>query len=76
MPLELKNISFTYSPHTPFRHTALKDISLLIENGEFIGIMGQTGCGKSTLIQIMAGLLQPQTGEVLLDGKNINSDSF
>ena len=76
MPLELKNISFTYSPHTPFRHTALKDISLLIENGEFIGIMGQTGCGKSTLIQIMAGLLQPQTGEVLLDGKNINGDSF
>ncbi len=56
MPIEVKNLSFTYSGGTPFETAALKNISLEIKNGEFIGVMGHTGCGKSTLIRALAGL--------------------
>ena len=72
--LEVKNLSHTYSAGTPFEHRALTDISFCLERGEFIGIIGHTGSGKSTLMQQLNGLLKPTSGEVLLDGMDIWSD--
>ena len=76
MPLEVKNLNFTYMPDTPFAVKALDDVSVRIEDGEFVGIIGHTGCGKSTLIQQMAGLIKPDGGKVLLNGENINGDGY
>ena len=72
--LEVKNLCHTYSAGTPFEHNALKDVSFSVERGEFIGVIGHTGSGKSTLVQHLNGLLKPTAGQVLLDGKNIWSD--
>ncbi len=72
--LEVKNLQHTYSIGTPFEHTALKDVSFSVERGEFIGVIGHTGSGKSTLMQHLNGLLKPTSGTVLLDGKDIWSD--
>ena len=72
--LEVKNLTHIYSVGTPFEHTALKDISFSVEPGEFIGVIGHTGSGKSTLMQHMNGLLKPTEGTVLLGGKDIWSD--
>ena len=66
--IELKNVSFTYSPDSAFSHTALKDITLTIQEHEFVAIIGHTGSGKSTLITHMNGLLQPTSGSVFVDG--------
>jgi len=74
MQIEIKNLSFTYSPGTIFEKKALNDISLQIDKGEYIGLIGQTGSGKSTLIQHMNALLKPASGCVLLDGADINAD--
>lgn len=76
MSVELKNVSYTYAPGTGYVTPALKNISLKIEDGEFVGIMGKTGCGKSTLIQLIAGLLKPATGQVLVDGNDINASDY
>ena len=72
--LEIKNLNHIYSAGTPFEHIALKDVSFSVEPGEFIGVIGHTGSGKSTLMQHMSGLLKPTSGQVLLDGKDIWSD--
>lgn len=69
--LEIKNLSHVYSVGTPFEHTALNDVSFSVEPGEFIGIIGHTGSGKSTLMQHLNGLLKPTSGQVLLDGVDI-----
>lgn len=69
--LELKNLSFVYGTGTPFEKTAVNNLSLSIEKGEFIGIMGHTGSGKSTLVQMLNGLMKPTSGQVLLDGEDI-----
>lgn len=69
--LELKNLSFVYGQGTPFEKKAVDNLSATIEKGEFIGIIGHTGSGKSTLVQMLNGLIKPTSGEVLLDGKNI-----
>lgn len=69
--LELKNLSYVYGTGTPFEKTAVNNVSLSIEKGEFIGIMGHTGSGKSTLIQMLNGLMKPTSGQVLLDGEDI-----
>jgi len=74
MQLKLRNISYTYMPGTPFEVTALKNITLDIYQGEYLAIIGQTGSGKSTLIQHLNGLLLPTTGEVYLDGKEVTKD--
>lgn len=74
MLLKLRNISYTYMPGTPFEVAALKNITLDIEQGEYLAIIGQTGSGKSTLIQHLNGLLLPTTGEVYLDGKQVSKD--
>ncbi len=72
MPLlEVQNISFGYGHHTPFEVQAVKDISFAIEKGECVAVIGHTGSGKSTLMQMLNGLLKPESGQVLLNGENI-----
>lgn len=68
MSITVKNLSYTYLPGTPFEHKALKDVNFEIADGEFVGIIGHTGCGKSTLIQVISGLLKGASGQVLVDG--------
>ena len=68
MPIAVENVSYTYLPGTPFEHQALKDVSFTIEDGEFVGIIGHTGSGKSTLIQIISSLIPQTAGRVLIDG--------
>ena len=72
--LEVKKLSHIYSAGTPFEHVALDDVSFALERGEFIGVIGHTGSGKSTLMQHLNGLLKPTSGEILLDGKSIWAD--
>lgn len=69
--LEVKNLHYVYSAGTPFEHIALEGVSFCVERGEFIGIIGHTGSGKSTLMQQMNGLLKPSKGTVLLNGEDI-----
>ena len=72
--LQVKHLNYIYSVGTPFEHKALDDVSFSLNRGEFVGIIGHTGSGKSTLMQHLNGLLKPTSGEILLDGKNIWSD--
>ena len=72
--LQVQNLRHVYSVGTPFEHIALDDVSFSVERGEFIGIIGHTGSGKSTLMQHLNGLLKPSSGKILLDGKDIWSD--
>ena len=72
--LEVNDLTYIYSVGTPFEHKALDHISFSVEPGEFIGIIGHTGSGKSTLMQQLNGLLKPTSGQVLLDGVDIWSD--
>ena len=72
--LQVKNLQHIYSAGTPFQHVALEDVSFSLERGEFVGVIGHTGSGKSTLIQHLNGLLKPTSGSVLLDGKDIWAD--
>ena len=72
--LQVQNLNFIYSAGTPFQHQALDNVSFSVERGEFIGIIGHTGSGKSTLMQQLNGLLKPTSGTILLDGKDIWSD--
>ena len=66
--LEVKNLNYIYSIGTPFEHKALDNVSFSVSRGEFIGVIGHTGSGKSTLMQQLNGLLKPTSGTVLLDG--------
>ena len=72
--IEVKHLSHTYSVGTPFEHVAVENMDFSVEKGEFIGIIGHTGSGKSTLIQHLNGLLKPTEGDVLLDGESIWKD--
>ena len=72
--LEVRNLDYIYSAGTPFEHKALDNVSFALEPGKFVGIIGHTGSGKSTLMQQMNGLLKPTSGQVLLDGVDIWSD--
>lgn len=72
MPIiEVKQLSYIYGLGTPFEKTAVNHIDLSIEKGEFIGVIGHTGSGKSTLVQMLNGLLRPTSGQVLLHGRDI-----
>ena len=73
MPISLEHISFTYMKGTPFEKTALHDVNMQIEKGEFVAVIGHTGSGKSTLVQHLSGLLHPQKGSVCVDGVNLNA---
>lgn len=72
--LETQNLTYKYSVGTPFEKVAIEDISISVEKGDFIGIIGHTGSGKSTLVQHLNGLLKPTSGTILLDGRDIHSD--
>lgn len=76
MPISLESVSYTYALGTAFQCRAIDGLSLTVDDGEFVGIMGSTGSGKSTLIQLMAGLLTPSSGRVLLDGEDIHQKSY
>lgn len=69
--IRVENLYHTYGPGTPFERTALEDVTLEIDDGEFVAIIGETGSGKSTLIQHFNGLLKPTRGRVLVDGVDI-----
>ncbi|WP_316636849.1 energy-coupling factor transporter ATPase [uncultured Ruminococcus sp.] len=69
--LSVKDVSFVYSQKTPFQHTAVENVSFDVDQGDFIGIIGHTGSGKSTLVQMLNGLLKPTSGSITLDGINI-----
>ena len=68
MSIQIESLSYTYMEHTPLSHTALNDISLTIAEKSFTAIAGETGAGKSTLMQLIGGLLEPTMGRVLVDG--------
>ncbi len=75
MPIiEAKNLVFTYGQGTPFVTHAVNDVSFSVNRGEIIGLIGHTGSGKSTIVQQLNGLIKPESGEILLDGKNINTE--
>ena len=69
----LENVGYVYSPGTPFEQVALKDVNLNIRGGRITGIIGHTGSGKSTMMQLLNGLAKPTSGRVLLDGEDINA---
>lgn len=72
MSIILQNVSYTYMPGTPFERRALQNINLEIRRGEFVGIIGHTGSGKSTFVQHLNGLLKPTDGQVTVDGTNLH----
>ena len=74
MSITLDHVSYVYSQGSAFERPALKDICLTIEDGEFVALVGHTGCGKSTLVQHLNGLLRPSSGRVLVDGEDINAE--
>ena len=69
--MQIENLTHTYSAGTPFQRSAVEGLNLTVGKGEFLGIIGHTGSGKSTLIQHLNGLLQPTSGHILLEGKDI-----
>lgn len=73
MSIKVENLTHIYSKDTVFQHVALDNISFTIEDGEFIGLIGHTGSGKSTLIQHLNGLLKPTSGHIYIDDVDINS---
>ncbi len=76
MSIELKNVSYVYSPGTAYEMRALENINLTIPENQFIGMIGHTGSGKSTLIQLCNGLLKPTAGKVLYNGEDIWGEGF
>ena len=76
MSVELEHLTYTYMPGTPFESKAVDDISLTLSDGEFVGVIGHTGSGKTTLISLIAGLLKPTSGRVLIDGQDLSARGF
>ena len=72
--LQIEHLTHTYSAGTPFQRSAVEDMNLSVMDGEFLGIIGHTGSGKSTLIQHLNGLLKPTSGRILLQGRDIWAD--
>ena len=76
MPITLKHVNYVYGQDTTTPVHALEDVNLEIRDGEFIGLMGHTGSGKSTLIQHLNGLIRPTSGEILYNGENIYGEGY
>ena len=76
MSIALEHVSYIYSPGTAYEKQALKDVSLQIPQGQFVGIIGHTGSGKSTLIQHLNGLVRAASGKILYEGKNIYDEGY
>ena len=76
MGIKLENVSFVYEQGTAMQTAALQDVSLEIPDNQFIGLIGHTGSGKSTLVQLLNGLLKPSSGRVLYNGEDIHGDKY
>ena len=76
MAIRLEHVTYTYSPGTAYEKTALNDVSMEIGNGEFLGVIGHTGSGKSTLIQHFNGLMRPTSGHVYYNDEDIWADGY
>ena len=76
MSIALDHVSYVYSPGTAYEKHALKDVSLEIEQGQFVGIIGHTGSGKSTLIQHLNGLMKATSGKIFYNGQNIYEEGY
>jgi energy-coupling factor transport system ATP-binding protein len=74
--MKLENVSFTYSPNTAYEIHALKNVNLDIRDGEFIGLIGHTGSGKSTLVQHFNGLMKATSGAIYYNGENIYAEGY
>ena len=74
MPIEVSHLTHCYSEGSVLRTVALDDVSFRVEDGEFVGVIGHTGSGKSTLVQHLNGLLKPTSGRVLIDGEDLNGE--
>ena len=74
MFIHLKDVSYTYNLNMPFETEALKGINLEINRGEFVGIIGHTGCGKTTLLQLLNGLLEPTSGQIFIENIDIHKN--
>ena len=74
MPIEVRHLTHCYSEGSALSTVALDDICMTVEDGEFLGIIGHTGSGKSTLVQHLNGLLKPSSGQVLVDGEDLNGE--
>ncbi|HPP31473.1 MAG TPA: ATP-binding cassette domain-containing protein, partial [Soehngenia sp.] len=73
MIINIENLNFIYNIGTPFEKKALDDISISIEEGDFVGLIGHTGSGKSTLVQHLNGLIKPTSGKIIVDGVDITN---
>ena len=73
MAIKIENLEHVYMPGSPFEKKALDNINITIEDGEFVGLIGHTGSGKSTLVQHLNGLLKPQSGKVIVNGRDTSS---
>ena len=76
MSIALEHVNYIYSPGTAYEKRALNDISLEIGQGQFVGIIGHTGSGKSTLIQHLNGLMKATSGDILYDGQSIYAEGY
>lgn len=76
MSIELKNVTYTYNPGTSYEIHALKDINLNIPDGQFIGVIGHTGSGKSTMIQHLNALIKPTSGTITYNGEDIWDENY
>ena len=76
MSIKLENVNFTYSPNTAYENHALKNINLEVRDGEFIGLIGHTGSGKSTLVQHFNGLMKATSGAIYYNGENIYAEGY
>lgn len=76
MSLILDHVCYSYDVGTSYKHDALKDINIVIPDGQFVGLIGHTGSGKSTLIQLMNGLLKPTSGNIYYNGQDINDSDY
>lgn len=75
MPIQVKDLTHTYSAGSAFQSTAIRDVNVTIEDGEFLAVVGHTGSGKSTFVQHLNGLLKPTSGQILIDGEDLNGEN-
>lgn len=71
MSIEVENLTYIYNPGSPFETKALEDVNVEIKSGEFVGLIGHTGSGKSTLVQHLNGLIKPTSGKIVVNGIDI-----
>ena len=76
MAIILDHVSYIYDADTTMAHAALEDVSLSIPDGQFIGLIGHTGSGKSTLVQHLNGLMKPTSGNIFFNGKDIHDEDY